>query len=161
VADAVVTTVFLLIGVAFVVAVLGWFWAGERYRLASEGLGPAERAWVAREAGDLLAEFAPEAILLVERERAVEAALRDERDAALAAFAWRRLEEAGLREFWEGFVRVSVLVEEDPAGAVRELPALRVLLEGGLEVCDELLGMLGGTGEIVEPVERSEGRGGE
>ncbi len=144
--DAVVTTVFLLIGVAFVVAVLGWFWAGERYRLPSEELGPAERAWVAREAGDLLAELAPEAILLVEKERAVEAVLREERDVGLAAVARRRLEESGLRGFWERFVRASVLVEEDPAGVVRQLPALRVLLERGLEACDEVLGMLGGGG---------------
>jgi len=161
VADAVLTTVFLLIGVAFVVAVLGWFWVGERYRMASEGLGPAERTWVAREAEELLAGLAPEAILLVEKERAVEAALRGEGDAALAAFARRRLGEAELRGFWEGFVRASMLVEEDPVRAVRELPALRVLLEGGLEVCDGLLGMLGGAGEMAEPVERGEGRGGE
>ncbi len=160
-ADAVVTTVFLLVGVAFVVSVLGWFWVGERYRLPPEELGPVERAWVAREAGDLLAELAPEAILLVERERAVEAALRDERGGAVGAFTRWRLGEAELRGFWEGFVRVSVLVEEDPALAVRELPALRVLLEEALEACDEVLGMLGGVGEMVEPVERGEGRGGE
>ena len=42
--DAVVTTVLLLIGVAFVVLVLGWFWVGERYRLPPEELGPVERA---------------------------------------------------------------------------------------------------------------------
>ncbi len=160
-ADAVVTTVFLLIGVAFVVAVLGWFWVGERYRLPPEELGPVERAWVAREAGDLLAELAPEAILLVERERAVEAALHDGREGASGAFARWRSGEAGLRGFWEGFARVSVLVEEDPAMAVRELPALRVLLEEALEACDEVLGMLGGVGEMVEPIERGEGRGGE
>jgi hypothetical protein len=69
--------------------------------------------------------------------------------------------EAGLRGFWEEFVRASVLVEEDPARAVRELPALRVLLEEGLEACDEVLGMLGVAGQMVEPVERGEGRGGE
>jgi len=161
VVEAVVTTVFLLVGVVFVVSVLGWFWVGERYRLPSEELGPAERAWVAREAGDLLAELAPEAILLVGKERAVEAALRDERDGALGAAARRRMGEAGLRGFWEEFVRASVLVEEDPARAVRELPALRVLLEEGLEACDEVLGMLGVAGQMVEPVERGEGRGGE
>lgn len=160
-ADAVVTTMFLLIGVVFVASVLGWLWLGERYRLPSEDLGPVERAWVAREAGDLLAELAPEAILLVEKERAVEAALRDESAGTLGAVARWRLGEVGLRGFWEGFVRASVLVEEDPGRAVRELPALRVLLEEGLEACDEVLGMLGGAGEMVEPVERGEGRGGE
>lgn len=159
--DAVVTMVFLLVGVVFAVAVLGWFWVGGRYRLPSGEFGPAELAWVAREAGDLLSELAPEAILLAEKERAVEAALRDERDGALEAVARWRLEEAGLRGVREAFSRVSVLVEEDPARAVRELPALRVLLENGLEACDEVLGMLGVAGKMVESVERGEGREGE
>ena len=160
-ADAVLTTVLLLIGAVFVVSVLGWFWVGERYRLPSEELGPVERAWVAREAGDLLAELAPEVIVLVEKERVVEAALRDGGNGALGAFERWRLEEESLRGFWEGFARVSVLLEEDPAMAVRELPALRVLLEEALEACDEVLGMLGGAGEMVEPVEKGEDRGGE
>ncbi len=155
------TTVLLLIGAVFVVSVLGWFWVGERYRLPSEELGPAEQAWVAREAGDLLAELAPEAIVLVEKERAVEVALRDGGDGASGAFERWRLGEASLRGFWDGFARVSVLVEEDPALAVRELPALRVLLEDAQEACDEVLGMLGGVGEMVDPVERGEGCGGE
>lgn len=160
-ADAVVTTVFLLMGVAFVVAVLVWFWVGERYRMPPEELGPVERAWVAREAGDLLSELAPEAILLAEKERAVEAALREGRgDSASGAFARWRSGEPGLRGFWNGFGRVSALVEEDPALAVRELPALRVLLDEALQACDEVLGMLGRVGEMVEPEERGEGRGG-
>ena len=158
--DAVVTTVLLLIGVAFVVLVLGWFWVGERYRLPPEELGPVERAWVAREAGELLAELPPEAILLAEKERAVEASLEG-RDGALVAFARWRSGAADLRGFWDGFARVSALVEEDPVTAVRELPGLRVLLEEALEACDEVLGMLGGVGEMVDPVERGEGRGGE
>jgi hypothetical protein len=157
VADAVVTTVFLLIGAVFVAVVLGWFWVGERYRLPSEELGPAEQAWVAREAGDLLAELAPEVILLVEKERAVEAALLGKRAGASEALVRWRSGEAGLRRLWDGFARVSVLVEEDPALAIRELPALRGLLEEARQACDEVLGMLG----VVEPVERGEGRGGE
>ena len=159
--DAVVTTVLLLVGVAFVVLVLGWFWVRERYRRPPEELGPVERAWVAREAGELLAELAPEAILLAEKERAVEASLGEGRDGALDAFARWRSGAAGLRSFWDGFARVSALVEEDPVTAVRELPGLRVLLEEALEACDEVLGMLGGVGEMVDPVERGEGRGGE
>ena len=46
------------------------FWIGKRYRLTLEELGRVERAWVAREAEDVL----------VGKERAVEeAALRDGR----------------------------------------------------------------------------------
>ena len=108
----------------------------------------------------MLAELAPEAILLAEKERAVEASLEG-RDGALVAFARWRSGAAGLRGFWDGFARVSALVEEDPVTAVRELPGLRVLLEEALEACDEVLGMLGGVGEMVDPVERGEGRGGE
>jgi hypothetical protein len=93
----------------------------------------------------------------VEKERAVEAALLGKGAGASGALVRWRSGEAGLRAFWDGFARVSVLVEEDPALAVRELPALRVLLEEALEACDEVLGMLG----VVEPVERGEGRGGE
>lgn len=154
--EAVLTTVLLLVAVVFVSCVLGWFWVGERYRMPSEELGPAERAWVAREAGELLVELAPDAILLAERERAVALALRGEEGGALGVAVRRRLEEAGLRRFWEAFSRASVLVEEDPARAVRELPALRSLLEEGLEACEEVRGMLGGMGESIE---RGEGRG--
>jgi hypothetical protein len=101
VADAVVTTVFLLFSAVFVALVLGWFWVGERYRLPSQDLGPAERAWVAREAADLLAELAPDVMLLVEKERAVEGALRDKRASASEAFARWRAGELGPRDFWE------------------------------------------------------------
>lgn len=160
-ADAIVTTVFLLVGVAFVVAVLVWFWAGERYRMPPEEFGPVERAWIAREAGDLLSELAPGAILLAEKERAVKAVLREGRDSASGAFARWRSREPGWRGFWDGFARVSALVEEDPAMAARELPVLRVLLDEALQACDEVLGMLGRVGEMMEPQERGEGRGGE
>ncbi|MDP9410539.1 MAG: hypothetical protein M3R38_08770 [Actinomycetota bacterium] len=159
--ETVMATVVLMIGAVFVVSVLGWFWVGGGYRQPPEGLGPAERAWVAGEVGDLLAELAPEAILLAERERLVEAALLDERDGALVIVARRRLAEAGLRGFWEGFVRASVLVEEDPALALRELRALRIVVKEALDVCEEVLGMLGVVEEMVKPVERGEGRGGE
>ena len=159
-AEAVVATVLLLVGAVFVVSVLGWFWVGGRYRSPDEGLGPAERAWVAREAGDLLAELAPRAILLVEKERAVEAALR-EGDPEGGAAARRRLERADLCDFWGRFVRASVLVDEDPAVAVRELPALGSLLEESLRACDEVLGMLGALPGTAERVERGGDRGGE
>ena len=156
-AEAVVTTVLLVVGVAFVVLVFGWFWFGGWYRMPAEEHCPAERAWFAREAGDLLAELAPQAVLLVEKERSVGAALR-ESDGAAGAVARRRLEGVDLRGVWGRFVRASVLVDEDPAGAVRELPALRSLLEESIEACDEVLGMLGA---VAESVERGEDRGAE
>ena len=142
-------------GAAFAVLVLGWFWFGGWHRLPAEELCPARRAWVAREAGELLAELAPQAVLLAEKERAVEAALRESEGAA-GALARRRLEGVDLRGVWGGFVRASALVDEDPAGAVRELPALRSLLEEGIGACDEVLGMLGA---VPETVERGEDRG--
>ncbi|MGH3145982.1 MAG: hypothetical protein ACRDTR_09300, partial [Rubrobacter sp.] len=154
--EAVLTTVLLLIAVVFVLGVLGWFWVGEGYLLPPEELGPAERAWVAREAGELLAELAPRVILLAGREKAVEVALRGEEGGVLGLAVRRRLEEADLLGFWVAFSLVSVVVEEDPARAVRELPALRARLEERLDACDEVLGMLGG---VRESVERGEGRG--
>src|SRR3712207_5167572 len=117
--EAVLTTVLLLVAVGFVLGVLGWLWVGDRYRMPAEALGPAERAWLAREAAGLLAELAPDAILLAERERAVGVALRGVEGDALGRAARRRLGEASSRGFWEAFTRVWVLVEEDPALAVR------------------------------------------
>jgi hypothetical protein len=151
--EAILTTVLLLVAVLFLLGALGWYWVGGWYRMPAEEFGPAERAWLAREAGELLNELAPDVVLLAERERAVEVALRGE-GGALGLAARRRFGESGLRRFWESFSRASVLVEEDPARALKELPALRSLLEEGLEVCDEVLGMLG-----RESVERGEGRG--
>lgn len=154
-----VSITVLLVVVVFVSCVLGWFWVGRRYGMPSEVLGPEERAWVSREAGELLAELAPGVALLAERERALAVFLRGEEVGALGVKARRRLDQAGLRGVREVFARVSVLVDEDPARAVRELPALRALLEEGLEACDEVLGMLGGVLEMGDSVERGEGRG--
>ena len=156
-ADGVFATVVLLAGVLFVVLVLGWYWGGGWYRLPAEELGPAERAWVRRAAADLLAELAPQAFLLVERERAVEAALRRSEGAAGAAER-RRVEGLDLSDFWGRFVRASALVDEDPAEAVRELPALGSLLEEHLNACDEVLAILG---VVPKSVERGGARAGE
>lgn len=152
------TTLILLGGVSFIVFVLVWFSIGERYRTLADDLGPAEREWVAREAADLLAELASWALVLVRMERVVEAELRD-REAGVRVAVRRRLAQAGLREFWSEFARGSALVEEDPARAVRELPALRSVMEESLEAYDEVLEMLGVANGGTSVVERGEESG--
>jgi hypothetical protein len=153
-----VTILILWGGVSFIVFVLVWFSVGERYRMPADGLGPAEREWVAREAADLLAELASWAIVLVWMERLVEAELQD-KEAGIRVAVRRRLDGAGLREFWSEFARGSALVEEDPARAVRELPALRSVMEESLEAYDEVLEMLGVANGGASVVERGEDRG--
>jgi hypothetical protein len=153
-----VTILILLGGVSFIVFVLVWFSVGERYRALADDLGPAEREWVAREAADLLAELASWAIVLVRMERVVEAELRDKETGVRVAVR-RRLDGAGSREFWSEFARGSALVEEDPARAVRELPALRSVMEESLEAYDEVLEMLGVANGRASVVERGEDRG--
>ena len=153
------TEVILLGGFVFVVFVLVRFGAGERYRTPADYLGPAERAWVAREAADLLAELASSALELARVERVVEAVLRDQ-EASVRVAVRRRLMRAGLPQFWGEFVRASELVEENPARAVRELPALRTALEESLQVYDEVLVMLGVANGGTSVVERGEDHGG-
>lgn len=153
------TVVILLGGVLLIVSILVWFGASGRYRMLADDLGPAEREWVAREAVDLLAELASRALVLVRMERIVEAVLRD-REAGMRVAVRRCLMRAGLPEFWGEFVRTSALVEEDPARAVREMPALRSALEESLQAYDEVLGMLGVADESVLVVERGEDHGG-
>ena len=153
------TVVVLLGGFVFVVLVLVRFGAGELYRMPVDDLGPAEREWVAREAAGLLAELAVWALVLVRMERVVEAVLRDQEPGVRVAVR-RRLMRAGLPEFRGEFVRTSALVEEDPARAVRELPALRSALEESLQAYDEVLGMLGVADEMVLGTERGEDHGG-
>jgi hypothetical protein len=113
---------------------------------------------VAREAADLLAELASWAIVLVRMERVVEAELRD-KEASVRVAVRRRLDGAGSREFWTEFARGSALVDEDPAQAVRELPALRSVMEESLEAYEEVLGMLGVANGRASVVERDEDRG--
>jgi hypothetical protein len=153
-----VATLILLGGVLFIVFVLVWFYAGERYRSPVDDLGPAEREWVAKEAADLLVELASWAIVLAQTERTVEAALRD-REAGVRVAVCRRLARAGLPEFWGEFLRASALVEEDPARAVRKLPALRSAMEESLEAYDEVIGMLGVADSGTSVVEWGEDHG--
>ena len=138
-------TVVILLGVMFVLVRFG---AGEWYRTPADDLGSAERAWVLKEAVDLLAELASWALVLVQTERVVEAVLRD-REACVCAALRRRFARACSREFWGEFVRASALLEKNPVLAVRELPALRSDLEESLQAYDEVLGTLGAAGETV------------
>jgi hypothetical protein len=153
-----VTVVILLGGFVFVVFVLVWFAVGERYRTLADDLGRAEREWVGREAADLLAELASWAIVLVQTERVVEAMLRDQ-EVGVRVAVHRRLAQADVRRFWSEFARGSALVEEDLARAVRELPALRSVMEESLETYDEVLEMLGVANGRASVIERGEDRG--
>ena len=149
---AALTGVILLGGFVLVVFVQVRFGAGEWYRTPADDLGPAERAWVAKEAADLLAELASCALVLAQKEELVEALLRD-REAGVRIAVRRRLAKAGSREFRSEFAWASALVEENPAWVVRELPALRAALENSLEAYDEVLETLGvadGRGSVVE-----------
>jgi hypothetical protein len=69
------------------------------------------------------------------------------------------LARAGLRQFWREFVRRPALVEENPARAIRELPALRSVMEESLEAYDEVLGMLGVANGRASVTERGEDHG--
>jgi hypothetical protein len=153
-----VTILILLGGVLIIVFVLVWFSVGERYRRSADDLGPGEREWVAGEAADLLAELASWALVLVRMERTVEAELRG-REASVRVAVRRRLARADLRRFLHEFARRSGIVEEDPARAIRELPALRSVLEESLEAYDEVLEMLGVTNGRASVVERGEESG--
>ena len=137
------TTLILLGGALFIIFVLVWFSVGERYRMPADDLGPAEREWLTKEAADLLAELASWAFELARMERAVEAELRDA-EAGVRVAVRRRLARADLRRFWGEFAWRSGLVEEDPARAIRELPALQCVLEESLGAYDEALEMLRG-----------------
>ena len=143
------TTLILLGGALFIIFVLVWFSAGEWYRMPADDLGPAEREWLTKEAADLLAEVASRALVLARMERAVEAELRDA-EAGVRVAVRRRLDRADLRRFWGEFVRRSGLVEEDPARAIRELPALEYVLEESLGAYDEVLEMLRGEQQGVD-----------
>ena len=152
------TILILLSGVLFIVFVLVWFSVGERYRIPADDPGPAEREWLAREAADLLAELASWTLVVARAEWVVEAELRG-KEAGMRVAVRRRLARAGLREFWSEFARGSTLVEENQARAVRELPALRSVLEDSLEAYDEVLEMLGLANGRASVIERGEDHG--
>lgn len=130
-------------GTAVMIFILGSFLARERYRRPPKPLSPVEFAHARRGAEELMASLAPRAILLAEAEKAVAHAA----DASPGDTDGRRgardlLECAAATGFWEGFVAASVLVEEDPEEAIRELRRLAGLLEASLERVNRAAGLL-------------------
>ena len=136
-------------GTVVMICILGTFLARERYRRAPKPLSPVEFAHVRREAEELMASLAGGAMLLAEAEKEVaRAADASPEDGDVGRGARELLEGAAATGFWEGFASASVLVEEDPEGAVRELRRLPGLLETSLERVNRAAELLWG-GPVV------------
>jgi len=124
----------LAFGTVVTIFFLGSLLARERYRRAAKPLSPVEFAHARREAEGLMASLAPRAMLLAEAGRAANrAADASPQGADVGRGARELLECAAATGYWEGLAVASVLVEEDPEGAVRELRRLPALLETSLE----------------------------
>ena len=139
----------LVFGTVVMIFILGSFLARERYRRAPKPLSPVEFAHARREAEELMASLAPRAMLLAEAEKAAaRAADAKPQDEDVRRGAREILECAAAREFWAGFAVASVLVEEDPEEAIRELRRLAALLEAALERVNRAVELLSG-GPVV------------
>jgi hypothetical protein len=124
----------LALGVVVMILILGTFLARERYRRPPKPLSPVEFVHARREAEEVMAGLAPQAMLLAGMERAVARAADDHaRDKDVRQGARELLESAAATGFWERFGAASVLVDEDPVGAIRELRRLPALLEASLD----------------------------
>ena len=136
-------------GTVVMISMLRTFLAHERYRRPPKPLGPVEFAHARREAEGLMASLAPRAMLLAEAEKAAaRAADASPQDRDVRRGARDLLECAATTGFWEGFVAASVLVEEDPEEAIRELRRLASLLETSLERVNRAAELLSG-GPVV------------
>ncbi len=123
----------LAFGTVVMVYILWSFLAHERYRRSPKLLSPVEFAHARREAEELMASLAPRAMLLAETEKAAaRAADAHDQDKDVRRGARELLECAAVISFWEGFAAASVLVEEDPEAAIRELRRLPALLDTSL-----------------------------
>ena len=115
----------------------------------SEAVEPVEFAHARREAEELMASLAPRAMLLAEAEKAAAcAADASPQDEDVRRGARGILRCAAARDFWAGFAAASVLVEEDPEEAIRELRRLAALLETSLERVNRAAELLTG-GPVV------------
>jgi hypothetical protein len=139
----------LAFGTAVTIFILGLFLAHERYRRPPKPLSPVEFAHARREAEEMMASLAPRAMRLAEAEKATARAV-DARtqDKEVGRGARELLECAAATGFWEGFAAASVLVEEDPEEAIRELLLLPVLLETSLDRVNRAAELLSG-GAVV------------
>ena len=132
-------------GTLVMIFILGSFLAREGYRRAPKPLSPVEFAHARREAEELMASLAPRAMLLAEAEKAAaRAAGARSQDRDVQRGVRDLLECAAATGFWEGFVAASVLVEEDPEEAIRELRRLAGPLETSLERVNRAAELLSG-----------------
>jgi hypothetical protein len=135
----------LTFGTVVMIFILGSFLAHERYRRAPKPLSPMEFAHTRREAEELMASLALGAMLLAEAEKAAaRAAGASPRDRDVRRGARELLECGVARDLWAGFAAASVLIEEDPEEAIRELRRLAGLLETSLERVNRAAELLSG-----------------
>ena len=135
----------LAFGTVVMIFILGTFLARARYRRAPKPLSPVEFAHARREAEELMASLAPRAMLLAEAEKmAARAVDASPQDGGVRRGARELLECEVARDFWAGLAVASVLVEEDPEEAIRELRRLAALLETSLERVNRAVELLSG-----------------
>jgi hypothetical protein len=135
----------LAFGTVAMIFILRTFLAHERYRRPPKPLSPVEFAHARREAEELMASLAPRAMLLAEAEKAAaRAADASPRDEDVRRGAREILECDAARDFWAGFAAASVLIEEDPEEAIRELRRLAGVLETALERVNRAAELLSG-----------------
>jgi hypothetical protein len=135
----------LAFGMVVMIFILRTFLVHERYRRPPKSLSPVEFAHARCEAEELMASLAPRAMLLAEAEKsAARAADASPRDEDVQRGAREIRECATARDFWAGFAAASVLVEEDPEEAIRELRRLAGLLKTALERVNRVAELLSG-----------------
>lgn len=116
-----VGVVVLMLGTVVVLAALGVFLVGDRYRRPEVFLSPVEWALLREEVEVVLRGLAPRALRLAERERVLGGA-------------------SDTGRFWRRFAEVGGLAEEDPVGALRVARDLRELLEDAERAVERGLG---------------------
>ena len=146
----------LALGVVVMILTLGTFLARERYRRPPKPLSPVEFVHARREAEELMAGLAPRAMLLAGMEKAIETALAraaegHARDREVRRGVRELLEGAAATGFWERLGSASVLVDEDPVGAIRELRRLPALLEASLDRVKRAGDLLAGDPAVGAP----------
>lgn len=141
-------------GIAAVVLLLGYFLNSERYRRPG---GPDRgMAFVAarHEAEGILSALAPRVMLLAEKEMRVVGRLRSLEGSAPSpprrGRAERLLRSAISGGFWESFVRVTALIEENPEEALEGLRGLSIQVE-------KALAELGDADEVLNSSRPGEG----
>ena len=137
-------------GITAVVLLLGYFLNGERYRRRPWGPDRGVAFVTARhEAEGILSSLAPGVILLAEKEMRVIGRLRslegNTPDGSGRGRAEGLLRSAISGGFWESFVGITALIEEDPVEALEGLRGLCIQVENALAKLVEAEEILNGT----------------